>query len=83
MPLGPNLPNVVIMYFDVSSVARREMEGNSQPMTQKSGDSGFDSRAGFESPVGPMVRRLTTELFFITPIWAQQSEHIFRLLNEY
>ena len=29
---------------------------------QISGDSGFESRAGFLCPVGPMVRRLTTEL---------------------
>ena len=38
---------------------------------QLSGDSGFESRAGFlapsiHRPVGPTARRLTTELFFLS-----------------
>ena len=42
-----------------------------------SGDSGFESRAGFPCPVGPTVRRLTTDYSFahIIMLWSQILLH--------
>ena len=44
--------------------------------TEKSGDSGFESRAGLQRPVGPMVRRLTTEFFLLLFLWFSLMDRI-------